>query len=205
MDCQEVRALLVDLLDGAPDEALRRELEQHIVGCADCRREYRLLQRGREALQAALPNLAPQNGYLTAERLERLLAPKADARPRIITFRHFVAAAAAAVILVSGTFLYQDLRSLLGRTHEAPTSAGAAMPPGMPAVRPAVVRVVLTPAPQDGESRVVIGHMVPATDRSGPYSPFAPSYGQVLRTTQEGVATPVRSALYDPEEAGYWW
>ena len=204
MECEQARQCLVEIMDGAIDEARGSEAKRHLAECAACRQELRRLERGHEALAGAARELAPRAGYLTAERFARLQdASGAQWRtPRIITWRRFAAAAAIAAILVSSAFIYRDLQTWRSDGGASGGSAPiVAERPTAPSA-PAAVRVVLTSRPQEGGSRVVIGQLAPetglgVTSRRG--------VAQVVRSSADGIRIPVSSVAYDPEEANYWW
>ena len=193
MDCEKARQALLDGVEGLLDEERAGQLSAHVAQCSACAGERRELERGRAALLAAVPLLAPSGGHLTEARLSRLMAARKSAGTGIITLRRFVAAAAAAAILVSAGFIYGDLsRWLSEEDGEAP-------------VRPQAVRVVLTPAGQGGARQVVTGHLVPRQPVfEGPPLQWREMDG-IVRASAEGVRVPVRNAGYDPEEADYWW
>jgi anti-sigma factor RsiW len=207
MDCEAVKSQLVDVLEeSAPSKELVA-LEEHLASCQSCRAELLMLRQGREVLVACLDKLAPAEERLTEERLQGLLriAESMRERPRIITLRHFVGAAAAAAILVSAYFLYQDIRAPANSGQPSVASqpqAGFAFPS-----RPGTVRVVLTRGPGATNPDVVMGYVMTAAERREPMPAevFPFDYIGVVRSSSPGVHVPVQHALYDAEEAGYWW
>ena len=203
MDCTDARELLLE----AAEE--RRPLTgpalDHVGSSEACEAEYAALKRAVDAVRDALPVLAPQVQYLTAERLARLM--DAHARHtrifRLVTYRQFVAAAAVVAIVVSTAFIAWNLgqaRSAAG-LDEPPAVlaglAGARLPdPYMPvvaataAVGDLVTLVGSLPASVSAE---------PATQRR------ADSMIQLVHTDSIGISVPVDHFLYDPEESSRWW
>ena len=208
MDCTRARDSLVDLLGGSLQPEVQQELEAHLGQCEACRREHELLQRGHRALADSLPQVAPRGAYLTEQRYIRLLeAARSQRHPsRIITLRRFVAAAAAAIIVVCVPYVVKDFGELL-TPAAPPAGTHVARVPAAPRYRaPEPVRVFLASGPERGNLRETVGHMAADLDVMSP----SPGFGvqpatQVLRTTGRDVHIPVRNALYDEQETGYWW
>jgi predicted anti-sigma-YlaC factor YlaD len=76
MKCEEVLELLMGDLDGEVDDAARAEVESHLQGCADCRREagaYRRLHAMAESIEFAEPTDAEWRAHWTGiyNRIER--------------------------------------------------------------------------------------------------------------------------------------
>ncbi len=159
MECEEFGRALVDLLDQTAPAQQRTRLEEHMARCSRCRADLELLSRGHDALEASLDCLAPSRQYLSRQRLGRLLEAleARSRRPRIITLQRFIGAAAAAVILVSCFFIYQDVRSMLGKEAQGRVAPGdlARSVPGAPVA----VRVMVTSPPHDRRLDVVLVHM----------------------------------------------
>ncbi len=122
MDCAEATQRLVEALEGGLSQSDSSRLGEHLSRCASCCAEFEMLRKGSDALIAATPELAPRERYLTTARLDRLMAACLG-RPmtlRIITFRRFVAAAAVAVILVSGFFIAGDVARIWRAERQEP-------------------------------------------------------------------------------------
>lgn len=100
MNCKDLEALLDPYLDGELDAAQRGGVEQHLEGCAACRRRLEDLRALHEALQSA--DLRFQASDTLKQRLRGELAKAAarEARPRWP--RYAAAAAVFAVALAIG-------------------------------------------------------------------------------------------------------
>ncbi len=205
MNCEQVREKLVDLVEGALDPAAERLVREHLEGCSACREEFGQLELGRVALLDSLPALAPDGGHLTQQRFHRLLEAGAGARStsKIITFRRFLGAAAAAAVLVCIPYLASDIRSVL-RGTDVPAPAEVAVGDFRPAPAPGAESVMVTAAHASANSRDVVGYFVPGL-REGDRPMEGRQMMRVIRSSALGVEAPVRNVLYDAEEAGYWW
>lgn len=126
MDCKRYRESIHDLVDGTIAPIRKADLQQHLDGCAGCRRLVSDLQAVRAA-GASLDELAPPDGVWLqiAGRLRqegRVAAPAPLVRtgaPRRAT----LLALAAALILAAGTSLVMLLRD--GTESPAPGPAVA--------------------------------------------------------------------------------
>ena len=98
MNCQELEALLNPYLDGELDAVQAHEVEQHLPGCADCRRQLESLRALHNAMQA--PALRYQASDTLKQRLKNALQDE-ELKPARARWPRW-AAAAAAVVLVSG-------------------------------------------------------------------------------------------------------
>jgi len=202
MKCGDVRGSLLDLLEGTIGPEQRTAVEQHLGQCEECSAELAMLQRGRDALMASLENVAPEGRYLTERRMGRLLGGlegRVQRRP-ILTIRRFIAAAAAAAILVSFLHIYDDVSSML-RPEPQPS-----------AVYPSALRLVplgpagivaLTPTPGARQLDVVFDYMEAGSAAEAPAAPVRNA--DLIRTTSSGINVPVQNAFYDCKEAGCWW
>lgn len=202
MKCGYVRGNLLALLEGDIGPEERAAVQDHLERCDECRNELRMLQRGRDALVASLQQVAPSGRYLTQGRLDRLLgASEAPAEtPRIITLRRFIAAAAAAAILVSSLFIYGDVRSILDRRRQPEMAyPSVARVPGSGLAS----MVALSPTPHDYRLDIVLGYTGGGSAWGTPAAQVRPA--NLIRTTSPGIDVPVRNAFYDSEEAGFWW
>jgi len=122
LDCTQASQEFLEALDGALSESGLGRLREHLGRCGSCRAEFEKLHKGRNAVRTALPDLAPREHYLTTARLERLINARSRGRApvRLITFRRFVAAAAVAIILVSGFFIANDAMRMWGAGPQEP-------------------------------------------------------------------------------------
>jgi len=122
LDCTEARHEFLEALDGALSEPDSGGLREHLGRCGSCRAEFERLRKGWTAFRIALPELAPRERYLTTARLERLMNARSGSRAplRLITLRRFVAAAAVAIILVSGFFIASDVVRMWEAEHQEP-------------------------------------------------------------------------------------
>ncbi|MBM3285162.1 MAG: hypothetical protein FJY81_04755 [Candidatus Aminicenantes bacterium] len=76
MDHEEMRRLLSPLLDGELDEKAKKEVEEHLAACPECRREYEHMQEIEEVMGMMTLKNPPQemwNHYWRSvyNRLER--------------------------------------------------------------------------------------------------------------------------------------
>jgi anti-sigma factor RsiW len=116
MSCEDVRDRLDDYVDGELGEADFQVVELHLAGCADCRREERLL-RALLAQAAALPR-----ERTPAKDLWPGIVPRLATAPRVRRFGWAspvaLAAAAAVLLAVSAALLTRS-----GRTPSVPAGA----------------------------------------------------------------------------------
>jgi len=198
MDCMEARELLVDAAEDALPRPQREALDSHLGACAACRTQYELLSAGAASLRAALSELAPAEVYLTARRRKRLLeAAQAPKLFRLLTYRQFVGAAAAAAILVSAVFIGLDV----ARMRSEPAVTRPAQPPVAQALAP-YVPVVLAAAGQGGP--ILVRNVSMEAEAPLVWEETGPG---LLRVTADspGLRVPVHHAFYDPDEASRWW
>jgi len=192
MRCTEAREKLVEAVEGAlpPDE--QALLRQHLEGCARCRAEFEALAHASQCLRDALADLVPEETYLTAARRERLLAARARGRKpiRLITWRRFVVAAAAAAIIVSVSFLVGDVLWLLRGGAGADGGVGERI----------VVIVAAAPGEAGRAARFVPVRATVAMPAGRPGA-----VPRVVRTDSPGLRVPVSNGLYDAEESSFWW
>ena len=122
MDCTEASQEFLEALDGALSKPDLSRLREHLDRCGSCRAEFERLHKGWNAVRIALPELAPRERYLTTARLERLMNFRSGGRAplRLMTLRRFVAAAAVAIILVSGFFIASDVVRMWEAEHQEP-------------------------------------------------------------------------------------
>ena len=121
MSCDEVQARLDDYVDGDLPEADFQRLELHLAGCAECRREERLL-RSLLAQAEALPRELPTRDLWPG--IAARLAPRAAARGREWWSRTVLAAAAAVAVAVAGALVVRDT------PPPAPAASGGFPPEG---------------------------------------------------------------------------
>lgn len=99
MNCEKAKEFLYDYIDDCLDDGLRQEIEKHIDGCTECRKEYELisviLNNCHNFEEEDLPQDFEHNLH------ERLMSEKHDAgRKRFnIRFSRINAVAAAALVL----------------------------------------------------------------------------------------------------------
>jgi len=198
VDCTKAQQQLLDAVDGQIEEGELAALREHLARCSACRAEYDRLQSAAQALRTAAPVLAPQQKYLTNERLERLMVDygRETRILRLYMSRGLVAAAAIAAILVSTAVIVVSLPGVVPGTQPAPMVAEA------PA-RPPVVPVVLTSAGQGEPMRqfrrlTIESPEVPVWDRWDRDVRF-------VGNNTEGLVVPVNHVFYDPEESSRWW
>ena len=103
MNCGEAEVLMHALIDGELDAGHAREVEAHIVGCADCAARLREFQDLRKAMTPAALRFAAPAGL--RERIEgKLPAPPAAASRRGVV-KGFAAGVALSAIAASGVLL----------------------------------------------------------------------------------------------------
>jgi anti-sigma factor RsiW len=141
MNCEQLRQILYDCLDGSLSPSMRSAAEQHLAGCAACRESVRqesqlaqsLSRRLDQAVETVVLDPVARRGMVRA--VERQLAESGE-RPLFLFWIRLVLpfAAAAMVLLVA-----------LWTTHHS----GAGRNPLLEAVRP--------PAPSG--NRAVVIHL----------------------------------------------
>jgi hypothetical protein len=176
------------------DEAAR--LREHLDACETCRMELAGLRTAVVALRGTLEELAPRRNYLTEPRLQRLMAyyhrgPKIF---RLVTYRQFVAAAAAVAIVVSTAFIAANAIRMQQPLREPP------MVTEVPA--PRYIPVVLAASGQ-GEPLNVVRPLSPGGWPAAVAG--APAGGELASTSSAHMTIPVNHAFYDPEESSHWW
>ncbi len=104
MNCEEAKVLMHALLDGELDAGHAREVEAHIVGCADCAARLREFQELRKAMSpASLRYAAP--AALRARIEGKLPTPRATAANRRSVIKGFGAGAALSALAASGVLV----------------------------------------------------------------------------------------------------
>ena len=113
MNCEELNAVLVDLVDGRLDAASERNVERHLEACANCRAlvaDMRTIRAAaftldrREAAATTWPSLAAKLANEPAPRGRVLMMPSAM-RSRIVWL-----SAAAALVLATGLIVWPLLQ-----------------------------------------------------------------------------------------------
>jgi anti-sigma factor RsiW len=190
--------MLVEAAEGDLPGKDETVLLQHLAACEDCRAEFSRLRAAVRAVRLAVPEIAPDERYLTPERLDRLVAARERRQKlfRLVTYRQFVAAAAAACIVISGAFIAANLLGM----HEG---RGAASEPMQAALPSPYVPAVLA-APRYGEPVTVVHDMAGAPDGSPVWAESGPNE-ELVQTDTAGVFVPVNHVFYDAEEASHWW
>ena len=132
MNCEDLNAVLVDLVDGRLEPAEERNIERHLEVCANCRAlvaDMRTIRAAaftldrREPAATTWPALAAKLAQEPAPKGRVLLMPSAM-RSRIVWL-----SAAAALVLATGLIVWPMLQRQdgpsAGPTAAAPSSAGA--------------------------------------------------------------------------------
>lgn len=200
MDCIEARDKLLEAAEGELEQSEQSLLSAHLAGCPECRAEFEELQRAAEALRRFTPELAPRERYLTPARLRCLLDARAHGPRlfRLFTYRQFIAAAAAAAILISATLIGHNVMRMWPRPEVEVIPEVAQGPAAVPSIP-----VVLAATAQDEPMSVV--RKLPAP------SPIIPDWetpgggARLVAADSPGVRIPVDHAFYDPEESSRWW
>ncbi|HEX9189354.1 MAG TPA: zf-HC2 domain-containing protein [Vicinamibacteria bacterium] len=105
MDCRRAEELFSDHLEGTLHPILRRELDSHLDGCADCRALRAALGEAVEALRA-LPEVEAPSGLAERAAALALARPRAVVvRPAIVLPPWVQAAAAGFALIALGTIL----------------------------------------------------------------------------------------------------
>ena len=124
MNCEELNAVLVDLVDGRLEAATERNIERHLEVCADCRAlvaDMRTIRAAaftldrREPAATTWPALAAKLAQEPAPTGRILMMPPAM-RSRIVWL-----SAAAALVLATGLIVWPMLQR--SDTPAAPTAA----------------------------------------------------------------------------------
>ena len=157
------------------------------------------MKRGAGVLREAIPSLAPRQAYLTRARMQRLMAAHSGSAKifRLVSYRRFVAAAAAAAILVSAAFITVNL----GRMREA------SQPDELPLAQipaPSHYVPVVLAATGSGEPGNALGRMSVIQEARTPWAE-QPGGERPVGMDSPGIIVPVHHAFYDPEESPYWW
>jgi len=197
MNCEELHPRLLDFVDGDMPPQQKADVRAHLAECPACRAEVDQLRAGARAVRAAVEQLAPRQRYLTAERLERLMAARRrHRRPvRLLTFQRLVAAAAIAAIVATAPFLVRDFQRYLNPPEQQPVEQ-IAQPP-LPEWHG---RAILAAAGRENPTSVMRSLPVAAE------APYVPDPRVSLATSDSpGLRVPVENVLYDPEESSHWW
>jgi anti-sigma factor RsiW len=200
VDCPTVITKLLEFSEGQLSRKESLEVQAHLESCVACRTVHERLTNAAEALRRTRSILAIGEGFLTPGRAERLMAAlearDAEQRTRVVrllTPRRFVAAAAAAVILVSAVFIAGDVARLRSEPRGGAVTAEATVP------RDRYVPFVLTSTGSGSPMQVV--------RRSQPELQYPTGIEDIslVRTSSDGVRIPVRHVFYDAEESSLWW
>ena len=197
MRCEEVRAVLLDAVEGELPEQRRPALREHLSECPECSGEYDRLRNASCALKDALTALAPEQTYLTRERRSRVVAAyRKSQRPiRLITWRRMVAAAAVAAIIAALPFIVSDAVRLFGRGGDRSLAQDSRDTSRMAVVfvrngRAGTETPVSFAAARVGSPRA-----------QGQADPTAVT----VRTNTPGFHVPVDNDFYDSEQSSLWW
>jgi anti-sigma factor RsiW len=122
MNCDEAKVLMHALIDGELDAGHAREVEAHIVGCADCAARLREFQELRKAMTPAAMRYTAPAGL--RERIEgKLPAPSAAGASRRSLIKGFAGGAALSAIAASGLLVMvmraDDQKRVLGEVVSA--------------------------------------------------------------------------------------
>jgi hypothetical protein len=160
------------------------------------------LSSASRALRDELQELAPPGPHLTPERLGRIMAARTGPPKlfRLVTYRQFVAAAAAAAILISAAFIAHTLVRVWRQPAATPQreALGVRRPVG-----PSTAPVLLTTMGQGDPLDVV--RSVPAPGSRLPDWGETISAVHLIGANSAGLSVPVDHAFYDAEESSRWW
>lgn len=198
MNCSEAKQVLVEMAEGSLAGRDETAALQHLAACEECRAEFGRLRAAVGAVRRAVPELAPQERYLTSERLDRLMAAHARSGKlfKLVTYRQFIGGAAAACIVISGAFIAAHLIGM----HEGAT----AVPSPQQAAAPSPYVPVVLAAQRYGEPMTVVHGTSGAPDGRQVWAEPAPNES-LVETDTSGVFVPVNHAFYDAEESSHWW
>lgn len=113
MECKQLQQCVDDYLDGVLPAGERRLAEQHLAGCADCRRELNQIQELRHALRA-LPVPAPSPDF-TRRLLDKARQQHPQRRQRLLG--GLAMALAASLVMWIGVALFQPDSNSPGIDH----------------------------------------------------------------------------------------
>jgi len=204
MNCKETTDKLLDMVEGDLPEDATRRVRQHLEDCPQCRDEAECMRAGLNGVKEAVPLQVGSGPHLTPCRREATLraARKGSNVTRLFTARKFAAAAAVAMLLVSGWFLAQDYLNWeaqprqKGRPRTAkkasprrprPRVAGGEMSNGAGGVRVADRKV-------ERPSRRVVA-----------VSTARPDPKDLMYNQSRSLEIPVQNARYQPRRERYWW
>jgi predicted anti-sigma-YlaC factor YlaD len=202
MKCKEAREKLLDLVEGDLDDGEAQEVRDHLDDCELCREEADCLRAGLNGIRDAVPLQVGTGPHLTPSRRKAALqaARKERKKTRLVTWRKFAGAAAAAMLLVSAWFLAQDLLFTETKPPRRRTAPGrmAQVPPRIPS-----------------RSKERAGPVQQVTLNSGDKEPSSaprrvsrPGDGpprEVMFNQPAEVQVPVQNAYYEPRRERYWW
>lgn len=159
--CDELRLYWFDHLEGTLDGKTSRLIDDHLLVCADCRAAYEREARMQEAFDGTTEG-ARTKWLMVAGRFETAAADRAEApaRRRFPFARLRLVAAAAAVLLGVGAFLWptpQPRIVFLGPRVSGTLDGGIEEPP--PVTVPTIVTVEID---WPGSDRPMAGEFVEA-------------------------------------------
>ena len=199
MKCEEVRKKLVDVLD--EDPATVEMTSAHLENCESCRQELEELQGGHECLSLALPELSGR-GRDVGKHKDAFLRGVRDKQERFLTWPRVLATAAMVAIVVSGLFLYQDVKKLFDENGSA---GGAGMlSRGALSRRPAP-RLRLASSRDKQQLREVVGFIRASEQQQGAQAGASRKRDMLVLTKSSGFLPAGENGLYDGEQEGYWW
>jgi len=154
MTCSETRELLSGLLDQALDAREREEVEVHLAGCSDCRREMEGL-RSAVSLLSRVEHVRAPVGFVDKVMGEAFPAPWYRRLGRVVflplSVKLPLEAGAMVVMAILGVYLLQSTPEMKDAARpDAP--AGASRPDAPPAAPPLPQATPRTPS-REGEAR----------------------------------------------------
>lgn len=125
-DCELLSSNLDELIDGTLDEATAHTALAHLETCADCRAELEAAEGLRSATLSLPTEIEPETdlwpGIRSRIEQRRVVAGSFDHRPASTPRRFWMAAAAAAILVVSVSVAY------MAGLNRARTQTAAAVP-----------------------------------------------------------------------------
>jgi anti-sigma factor RsiW len=156
MNCQEVRALLDELVDGTLQEDERRAVEEHLKGCVECRTSEAGL-RTLLARVGALPRRIPPMRDPWPDIARRLRTGEViplDFAGRSRRWYPLGAVAAAAAVLIVAVSLVTAV--LVGRERAARVASAPELPAVAAGVTPASLELAQAQATFDGARKQLV-------------------------------------------------
>ena len=173
-ECEQQNARLVDFAYGELQDAPRRALEQHLLGCARCQADLVALRATRNVMASLEPLQAPESGVesLLAYAAAQAEQPRASRRPAWQRWL-FAAVPTAALAAIIGTVaLRLDPRALAPSATRTEAALPAPLPEPAPVAAPPSAAAAADKAPVepsfDREGERAVGGLSPEPQAAPP-------------------------------------